>query len=94
MRGERERFHWQLAQARFCFQARQYELAFHQLESLYQVLHGSDLERWEPDLAMTVLQLLLDCCNKLPGNPILRQRKSEIYQRLCHLDLEAALDQA
>ena len=94
VRGERERFHWQLAQARLCFQARQYELAFHQLESLYQVLHGSDLERWEPDLAMTVLQLLLDCCNKLPGNPILRQRKSEIYQRLCHLDLEAALDQA
>lgn len=92
--GDRERFQWQLVQARLCFQARQYDLARHQLESLYQVLQGSDLERWEPDLALTVLQLLLDCCDKLPGSAALRERKNEIYQRLCHLDLEAALDQA
>ncbi|WOD09754.1 type VI secretion system protein TssA [Pseudomonas sp. NyZ704] len=92
--GERERFNWQLAQARLCFQARQYDLARHQLESLYQVLQGSDLERWEPDLALSVLQLLLECCDKLPSSPALRERKNEIYQRLCHLDLEAALDQA
>ncbi|MFN3581573.1 MAG: type VI secretion system protein TssA [Pseudomonas sp.] len=93
-RGERERFHWQLAQARLCCQAKKYELAKHQLESLYQVLQHSELERWEPDLALSVLQLLMYCCERLPSSPALRERKSEIYQRLCHLDLEAALDQA
>lgn len=92
--GGRERFHWQLAQARVCLQARQYELAWHQLESLYQLLQDADLERWEPDLGLSVLQLLLNCCDKLPGNPALRERKSEIYRRLCHLDLETAIDQA
>lgn len=91
---QRSRFHWQLAQARLCQQARQYELAWHQLESLYQVLHHSGLEQWEPDLALRVLRLLLECGSRLPDSPALRQRKSEIYQRLCHLDLEAALDQA
>ncbi len=94
LRSDRERFHWQLAQARLCYQARQYELAYHQLESLYQVLKDVHLDRWEPDLALTLLRLLLDCCNKLPGSSALRERKSEIYQRLCQLDLEAALDQA
>lgn len=92
--SERERFHWQLAQARLCLQARQYDLAWRQLESLYQLLQDANLERWEPELALSVLQLLLNCCDKLPGNPALRERKSEIYRRVCHLDLETAIDQA
>ncbi|WP_373186399.1 type VI secretion system protein TssA [Halopseudomonas sp.] len=91
--SERERFQWQFAQARLCHQGRHYELATHQLESLYQVLQESNLERWEPKLAIRILQLLADSHERLPRKNSSAERRNEIYQRLCHLDLEAVLDQ-
>ncbi|MGK9066517.1 type VI secretion system protein TssA [Stutzerimonas chloritidismutans] len=90
--GGRERFFWQLTLARLCFQAKKYDLAKTQLESLDQTLQATGLSDWEPDLALEVLRLLHSCCELLPQNHAVRESKDEIYRRLCHLDLEVVLD--
>ncbi|MDZ5431460.1 type VI secretion system protein TssA [Pseudomonas fluorescens] len=90
--GERARFFWKFALARLCFMARKFELAKTQLETLDQTLRNAGLHAWEPDLALQVLQLLHSCCESLPQNHAVRECKEEIYRRLCHLDLEVALD--
>ena len=78
--------------ARLCFMAKKYELAKNQLETLDQTLQDSGLHAWEPDLALEVLHLLHSCCELLPQNHAVRERKEEIYRRLCHLDLEVVLE--
>lgn len=90
--GGRVRFFWQFALARLCFMAKKYELAKTQLETLDQTLQDSGLHAWEPDLALQVLHLLHSCCELLPQNHAVRERKEEIYSRLCHLDLEVVLE--
>lgn len=90
--GGRQRFHWQLALARLCMQAKKHELAKTQLESLDQTLSAAGLGDWEPDLALEVLRLLHHCCEVLPQNHAVREIRDEIYRRLCHLDLEVVLD--
>ncbi|MDB5993518.1 MAG: hypothetical protein JWP42_654 [Pseudomonas sp.] len=89
--GGRERFFWQLSLARLCHQAKKYDLAKAQLETLDQQLHRSGLAAWEPDLALQVLHLLHNCCELLPQSAVVRERKDDVFQRLCHLDLEVAL---
>lgn len=89
--GGRVRFFWQLSLARLCHQAKKYELAKAQLETLDQQLLSSGLAAWEPDLALQVLHLLYRCCELLPQNAVVRERKDDIFQRLCHLDIEVAL---
>lgn len=91
-RGGRERCFWQLALARLCLAARKYELAKVQLESLDQELQAAGLGAWEPALVLEVLRLLHHCCELLPQNHAVRERRDEIHRRLCHLDLEAVLD--
>ncbi|MHC8303384.1 type VI secretion system protein TssA [Pseudomonas sp. PB3P13] len=90
--GGRARFFWQFALARLCFMAKKYELARTQLETLDHTLQDSGLNAWEPDLALQVLHLLHSCCELLPQNHAVRERKEEIYRRLCHLDLEVVLE--
>lgn len=90
--GGRVRFFWQFTMARLCFMAKKYELAKTQLEALDQALQDSGLHDWEPDLSLQVLNLLHNCCELLPQNHAVRERKEEIYRRLCHLDLEVVLD--
>lgn len=90
--GGRVRFFWQFALARLCFLAKKYELAKVQLETLDQTLQDSGMHVWEPDLALEVLHLLHNCCELLPQNHAVRERKEEIYRRLCHLDLEVVLE--
>lgn len=90
--GGRERFFWQFSLARLCHHAKKYELARTQLESLDRQLHDSGLDPWEPALVLQVLQLLHNCCELLPQNHEMRERKDEVYRRLCHLDLEVVLD--
>ncbi|WP_397450602.1 type VI secretion system protein TssA [Pseudomonas sp. NA-150] len=89
--GGRARFFWQLNLAQLCYQAKKYELAKTQLETLDQQLQDSGLHAWEPDLALQVLQLLHTCCELLPQSQVVRERKDNIFQRLCYLDLEVAL---
>lgn len=90
--GARERFCWRFAMARLCFSARKYELAKVQLEALDQTLQNADLNAWEPDLVLQVLHLLHNCCELLPQNHAVRERKEETYRRLCHLDLERVIE--
>lgn len=90
--GGRVRFFWQFALARLCFAAKKYELAKTQLEALDQTLHDSGLQTWEPDLVLEVLHLLHGCCELLPQNHAVRERKEEVYRRLCHLDLDVVLE--
>jgi type VI secretion system protein VasJ len=89
--GGRVRFFWQLSLARLCYQAKKYELAKTQLETLDQQLRDAGLDAWEPDLALQVLHLLHSCCELLPQNHAVRERKEDVYHRLCHLDLEVVL---
>jgi type VI secretion system protein VasJ len=90
--GGRSLFFWQLTLARLCVTAKKYELAKTQLETLDQTLQSSGLGAWEPDLVLEVLHLLHGCCELLPQNHEVRERKEEIYRRLCHLDLEVVLE--
>ncbi|MEE1924009.1 type VI secretion system protein TssA [Pseudomonas sp. 148P] len=90
--GGRELFLWQLAIARLCIAGKKYELAKPQLEALDQRLQDSNLGEWEPALVLEVLALLHDCCDHLPQNHAVRERKEEIHRRLCHLDPEAVLE--
>jgi type VI secretion system protein VasJ len=91
-RSDRVRFHWRLALARLCVQAGKHELAKIQLEDLDHQLQRSGLERWEPGLALQVTQLLHRCCDLLPQNHAVRERKDETHRRLCLFDLEAVLE--
>ena len=90
--GGRTRFLWQFSLAQLCFAAKKYELAKTQLEILDQQLHSTGLHAWEPDLVLEVLNLLHSCCELLPQNHAVRERKEEIHRRLCHLDLEVVLE--
>lgn len=90
----RQRFFWQLSLARLCFAAQQYELARIQLEGLDQLLQQAQQAAWEPQLQLQVLHLLHTCCARLPQNNVVRERKDEIFRRLCHLDPEVVLEQA
>ncbi|SDR99862.1 type VI secretion system protein VasJ [Halopseudomonas litoralis] len=92
--SERARFYWQLAEARLCFQARQHEIAYARLDALQQMLQTSGLEKWEPTLNLEVLRLLYACCELLPQSQLVRDRREEIFHRLCHLDFEAVLNKA
>jgi type VI secretion system protein VasJ len=91
-RGDRARFHWRLAQARLCAQAGKHELAKIQLEHLDLELQRTGLERWEPELALQVTHLLYRCCDLMPQDPAVRERKEDTHRRLCLFDLEAVLD--
>jgi len=91
-RSDRARFHWRLAQARLCIQAGKHELAKIQLEQLDHELQRMGLERWEPELALEVTQLLHRCCDLLPQNHAVRERKEDTHRRLCLFDLEAVLE--
>ncbi|MCY1381446.1 type VI secretion-associated protein [compost metagenome] len=90
--GGRDRFFWQLAMARLCFEGKQYELAKTQLEALDQLLCANRMGEWEPDLVLEILRWMYRCCELLPQNHAVRESKDEIHRRLCHLDLEVVLD--
>ena len=92
--GDRAHFYWQLAEARLCHQARQHEIACARLEALQQTLQSSGLDKWEPTLNLEVLRLLYACCEVLPQNQLVRDRREEIFHRLCHLDFEVVLNKA
>lgn len=91
-RGDRERFYWRLAQARLCVQAGKHELAKIQLDQLDLELQRTGLDRWEPELALHVAQLLHRCCDLVPQSHAVRERKEDTHRRLCLFDLEAVLE--
>jgi len=95
--NERERFLWDLTQARFCFEAGLVELALPQLDHLDRQIERFSLEEWEPGLSVSVARLILICNDKsnegtksrLTG---LADRVERARARLYRLDPSSALD--
>ena len=83
-RSDRVRFYWRLALARLCAYAGKHELAKIQLEQLDLELQCSGLERWEPELAFQVTHLLHRCCDLMPQNHAVRERKEDIVWFMQH----------
>lgn len=89
--GARAQFFWRLSLAQLCVEAKKYELAMSQLDTLDSQLQQCGVHTWEPDLALHVLHLLHSCCELLPQGHAVRERKQELFRRLCHLDLEVVI---
>ncbi|MGB9595024.1 MAG: type VI secretion system protein TssA, partial [Candidatus Poribacteria bacterium] len=93
----REQFLWRLNLAKLCLDAGNARLALPQLESLDEEVRKFSLEQWEPELAVEVLKSLLQCRKKLMADikqpsPELMSIISELYSRLCRLDVVSALN--
>jgi len=83
----RERFVVKLALARLCVEGGRSDLALPQLEGLDEEARKFALEEWEPGLVAEVARELWRC-HKSSAAP---EKATEFYQRLCRLDLGAAL---
>lgn len=92
-RGGRAHLHWQLAIARLCMQAGKQDLARTLLEGMEQTLRDARISEWEPQLLVRVTRLLFTSYEQ-SGSKATRQRRDEIFQRLCHLDFDVVLEQA
>jgi type VI secretion system protein VasJ len=94
--SSRLRFLWRLRLAKFCMDAGKLQLALPQLVSLDEDIIRFSLEEWEPDLSLEVVQQLYVCRQKLAAGlqdrPLDGERQlAQLYQRLCKLDVNAAL---
>jgi len=94
--SRRERFMWDLQQARFCQEAGYVEVAIPQLESLDKEAEHFHLEDWEPDLSLQIAALLLVCYTKTEGKTELSADRAVLLERMrsrvSRLDAAAALD--
>jgi type VI secretion system protein VasJ len=91
----RERAAWKVAVAGVCAEAARHDVALAQLEALQDDLHGTTLEAWDPELASTMLRLMLAARQKaVPGNagPEEHQKTRDLLRRLARLDAAAALE--
>jgi len=93
--GERQRCYWQLQQAQFCFDAGHLDVAISQLRMLHQLLQAKGLERWEPELYLNVIKLLLSGhSQKQVKQKYTKEQQDEVDQlrmALCLMDPLSAL---
>lgn len=94
--SERERFHWRLYQAKYCLENSQVDIAVPQLEALDSQLTVLRMDAWEPSLVTEAVSLLLLAYvtlleTKKKNDAGLKQKAEVLYNRLCSMDLEAAL---
>jgi type VI secretion system protein VasJ len=94
--SQRERFMWQLQQARYCLQVGLIDVAVPQLEYLQEQVDRFTLEVWEPELSQEVLRLLLLGYHTLQAEAEqvpagLDDKTVRVHARLCRLDVTAAL---
>jgi type VI secretion system protein VasJ len=90
------RFLWRLQLAKLCMEAGKLQLALPQLTSLDEDVRRFSLEEWEPGLSLEVIQQLYVCRQKLSAGlqdrpSDLENQLAQLYQRLCKLDVNAAL---
>lgn len=94
--SRRERFMWDLQQARFCQEAGYVDVAIPQLESLDDEAEHFHLEEWEPALSLQIAALLLVCYTKTEGTTELSADRSarleRMRSRVSRLDAATALD--
>jgi len=93
--NERDATHWMLEQARFCFDAGHLDVAMPQLQHLYNTLQNKGLERWEPELNLAVVRLLLACHEKRQAKQKYTKEQLEqvdtLRTQLCLMDPVGAL---
>ena len=93
--GLRERFFWELAQARACVDAGLLPIAAVQLVHLEALVEQFQLEQWEPALALEVAQLYVAVQTKTAAAGPPGQERPELHQRmlarLCRYDVAAAM---
>ena len=65
--GEREQMYWRLEQARYCLESGQQVIAKAQLVYLYQEVQERGIDKWEPQLNLSLARLLLICFEKDQG---------------------------
>lgn len=90
--GARGRFRLRLAQARLCLEGGRPELARAQLIGLDAERERHDLDAWEPELSAELTTLewqALQAMNPKPKDAA--DRSAALHERLCQLDLAAAL---
>ncbi len=92
----RFRFLWRLQLAKLCMEAGKLQLALPQLTSLDEEVGRFSLEEWEPGLSLEVVQNLFKCRQRLAAATQMRSadvetQLAQLYQRLCKLDVNAAL---
>jgi type VI secretion system protein VasJ len=93
---KRMRFLWRLQLARLCMDSGKPQLALPQLQSLDEDVSRFSLEEWEPELCLEVVRQLFLCRQRLAAasqerQPELERQLQDLYQRLCRLDVNAAL---
>ncbi|MGH9360874.1 MAG: type VI secretion system domain-containing protein, partial [Thermoanaerobaculia bacterium] len=87
----RERFIWKLELARICWEGGRPDLAAPQLESLDQEVARHGLEEWDANLAVEVVKLLWSCYSAASNREGSSEKALRMYERLCRLDLSAAM---
>jgi type VI secretion system protein VasJ len=91
----RSRFLWNLELAKMCMNAERIKLALPLLKSLDEDVKRYALEEWEPQLSLEVIRNYYDCKRRLsatmPGVPQDDDLLKELFDRLCKLDVTAAL---
>jgi len=91
----RSRFLRSLELAKLCFKADRIKLALPLLKSLDEDVKRFSLEEWEPELSLEVVRNYYDCKRRLsvamPGAPQDNDLLTELFDRLCKLDVTAAL---
>lgn len=93
---KRGQFLWRLGLARLCLDAGKVALAAPQLEELEKEIQQHELEVWEPRLCLEVYTALLTARRTLlkdtrRATPELAQKTSQLYDRLCRLNVMAAM---
>lgn len=91
----RARAAWRVAIAQLCADAGRHDVALAQLEALADDLQTTTLEAWDPELASTMLRLMLTARAKaVPAGagPEEHQKTRELLRRLARLDAAAALE--
>lgn len=80
--NERERFQWQLAQARACIDAGLHTAALAQVGHLEQLVARYQLEQWEPALALEVAHLYAAAHGKAGDEAAPDAARADMHQRL------------
>ncbi|MUK44596.1 type VI secretion system protein TssA [Aliivibrio fischeri] len=85
-RSDREAFFWQFTQAKLLFQSSKYDLANSLFSWLDKQYSQSVLAHWDPILEERLLELWLQCHNKLSKKDQDSQLLAHIRERLCCLN--------
>ncbi|MDY6943383.1 MAG: type VI secretion system protein TssA [Pseudomonadota bacterium] len=96
MTSERQKYAWDLAEARLCLDAGRADVAVLMLESLEERITTHGLERWEPETVIDTCWSLLDAYKRLgrgwmTENVDRTGRFDALCRRLCRLDPQAAV---